>query len=52
MAPPGKVRGGEMRLSDDVPPAAAEALADALAGDAEAVRTLLDLYGTPTDAPD
>ena len=48
----GQVRGGEMRLPDDVPPAAAEALADALARDAGAVRTLLDLYGTPTDAPD
>lgn len=47
----GQVRGGEMRLPDDVPPDAAEALADALARDAGAVRTLLDLHGTPADAP-
>jgi hypothetical protein len=43
-----RVRTGGMRLPDDVPAEAADALSDALARDAAAVRTLLDVYGEPT----
>jgi hypothetical protein len=46
-----QVRGGDIRLPDDVPPDAARALADALTRDAAAVRMLLDRYGEPTGVP-
>jgi len=46
-----QVRSGGGRLPDDVTPDAAAALADALARDAAAVRTLLDLHGEPAGPP-